>query len=333
MKAFVTGAAGFIGSHLCERLIFDGHEVVGFDDLSNGKITNLDYIIKHPKFHMCLGDVVTGNITDSSMPWKALDDIDWVFHLAAKADIVPSIERPLDYHKTNVNGTIKTIEAARKWKVKKFVYAASSSCYGLAEQFPTPETYPCNPSHPYGLTKLIGESYVMHWGQVYKVPVISLRLFNVYGPRHRTSGAYGAVFGTWLAQLANNKPITVVGDGEQKRDFTYVTDVVDAFIKAAECPEHGMVLNVGSGGTYSVNHLADLLDAKDRVVVERRNGEPEVTFADTARIHEVFGWSPKVSFKEGVGRLRHLIPEYKNAPLWTKEKIEKATEEWHRYMR
>lgn len=323
MRAFVTGACGFIGSHLCEALVNQGHEVVGLDDLSNGKISNVESLKSNPNFHLILGDAVTGTFFDGDMP----DQVDWFFHLAAKADIVPSIERPLEYHKTNVQGTIKALEAARKMRVKKFVYAASSSCYGIPDEYPTREETKCDPQYPYALTKYVGEQYALHWHRVYRLPVVSLRLFNVYGPRHRTSGAYGAVFGVFLAQLANNQPLTVVGDGHQARDFTYVSDVADAFVKAAQSDASGVAINIGTGKPQSVNRLINLLGGKTAAIPDRP-GEPRQTCASTGRARALLGWRASTSFENGVAIMRNEIHRYKDAPLWTPEKIKQATKPW-----
>lgn len=324
MKVFVTGAAGFIGSHLCDKLIELGHQVIGVDDLSSGKLSNLDGVIQNKNFHFLLGSIINGAVSSGEAD---LDDIDWFFHLAAKADIVPSIERPVDYHNTNVNGTVKSLEIARKLKAKKFIYAASSSCYGIPDYFPTVESDDCNPQYPYALTKYVGEQYVLHWAKIYGLKAISLRLFNVFGPRSRTSGAYGAVFGVFLSQLANGYPLTVVGDGKQSRDFTYVSDVVDAFIRSAESNEQG-VFNVGSGGHYSINHLLGLLGDPATTALPKRPGEPDKTFASIGKIRSRIGWAPKVKFEEGVERMKAIMDHYKSAPLWTKEKIEMATKPW-----
>jgi UDP-glucose 4-epimerase len=257
--------------------------------------------------------------------------VDWVFHLAALADIVPSIQRPLEYYRSNVTGTIAVLEAARSGGAKKFVYAASSSCYGFAEIFPTPETAKISPQYPYALTKFLAEEITLHWGQVYRLPVLSLRLFNVYGPRSRTSGTYGAVFGVFLAQRINGKPLTVVGDGTQTRDFTFVTDVARAFLAAALSDCRGEVFNVGSGGTYSVNTLVKLIGGPV-ALIPKRPGEPDCTFADISKIRTRLGWEPQVSFEEGVNRLLESIDDWRMAPVWTPESIEEATKEWFTYL-
>ena len=326
MKCLVTGAAGFIGSHLCERLLVDGHQVIGFDNLSNGHLSNIKSILSHPNFYFQSGD-----ITDVSV-LVAMEDIDWCFHLAGLADVVPSIEAPTLYHKANVTGTINVLEAARCAKVKRFIYAASSSCYGIPDKYPTPEQAEIRPMYPYALTKYLGEQYVLHWAKTYKLPALSLRLFNVYGPRARTNGTYGAVFGVLLSQLANCKPLTVVGDGEQTRDFTFVTDVVDAFVKAAESNLCGVTMNVGSGRHHSVNKLIELLGAEDVEHIPDRPGEPRTTFANTAMIRLALGWEPRVSFEDGVAQMKANLLQYKDAPLWTKETIKEATKSWFEYL-
>ena len=325
-RAIVTGGAGFIGSHLVERLIADGHTVTVLDDFSTGRMENLDQVKDNPRLLIHRVDV------SSYREIKQLfEGADWVFHLAALADIVPSIQQPLAYHKANVDGTIAVLEAARAAGVSRFVYAASSSCYGVPDEFPTPETAPIRTMYPYALTKYLGEQYLLHWNKIYKLPCVSLRLFNVYGPRARTTGAYGAVFGVFLAQKLAGKPFTVVGDGTQMRDFTFVTDVVEALVRAAESEIEGEVLNVGSGNTYSVNHLVSLLGG-DVVHVSKRPGEPDCTFADISKISHMLGWQPKVRFEDGVRIMLQNIDHWRDAPVWDEKSIAEATQDWFRYL-
>ncbi len=226
MKAVVTGGAGFIGSHLVERLVLEGYDVLVIDNLSTGHIENLDSL----KSKITFEDV---DISETGSWRNLFDDASYVFHLAALADIVPSIQSPRKYFESNVDGTFNILEAIKDKKIKKLVYSASSSCYGLPTIYPTPEDAKIDPMYPYALTKFLGENLVMHWSKVYKIPSVSLRFFNVYGPRSRTSGTYGAMFGVFLAQKLAKKPFTIVGDGSQTRDFTFVTDVVDAIVCAA----------------------------------------------------------------------------------------------------
>lgn len=319
MKCVVTGAAGFIGSHLCERLIEEGHDVLGIDNMSNGKMDNLESLRSQKRFRLRTADI-------NDKYWD-MPPTDVIFHLAAKADIVPSITQPLDYHETNVNGTLTMLEHARRTKAK-FIYAASSSCYGDNPPIPTKETGPCNPRYPYALTKRVGEQYVLHWGRVYKLNVTSMRLFNVYGPRARTNGTYGAVFGTFLAQLANGKPVTIVGEGNQTRDFTFVSDVVDALVKATRYNRSGAIFNIGSGDPRSILSLAQNLGAGEKVFLPERPGEPEVTHANNSKAQKEIGWSPKVSFEEGCEIMKGLINQFKDAPVWTSDKIAEATAPW-----
>ncbi|WP_246338290.1 GDP-mannose 4,6-dehydratase [Azospirillum oleiclasticum] len=305
----------------------DGFEVIGIDNFANGNPGNIARAAENPRFSFLQADVA-----DHDVIAPAFEGVDRVFHLAALADIVPSIERPLGYHRANVDGTVSVLEAARLAGAKRFVYAASSSCYGLAKEFPTPETATVAPAYPYALTKWMGECCVTHWNQVYGLPTVSLRLFNVYGPRARTSGTYGAVFGVFLAQKLAGKPFTVVGDGTQTRDFTFVSDVVAAFAAAGGSDLSGEIMNVGSGGTHAVNRLVELLGGPV-VHIPKRPGEPDCTFADTARIRERLGWRPRVSFEQGVGVMLEHIEDWREAPVWDQGTIADATRSWFRYLK
>ncbi len=325
-RAIVTGGAGFIGSHLVERLLADGHEVTVLDNFSTGRIENLDGARGNPRLTVQRAEVSN---YDEIKPFFA--GIDWVFHLAALADIVPSIQQPLRYHRANVDGTIAVLEAARAGGVKRLLYTASASCYGIPEQIPTPETAAIKTEYPYAFTKYVGEQYVLHWNKVYQLPCVSLRLFNAYGPRSRTTGAYGAVFGVFLAQKLAGKPFTVVGDGTQTRDFTFVTDIADAFVRAAESQVTGEIFNVGSGGSYSVNRLVELLGG-NVVHIPKRPGEPDSSFADITKIKRVLGWQPRVSFEKGVSVMLEHIEQWRSAPLWDEKSIAEATRDWFAYL-
>ncbi|MEW5769662.1 MAG: SDR family oxidoreductase [Pseudomonadota bacterium] len=326
MKALVTGGAGFIGSHLTELLIGRGHQVVVVDNLCSGSLQHLEPVAGHPDLAVHELD-----IRDAAALAPLLAGVDWVFHLAGLADIVPSIEMPQEYYSTNVTGTFNLLEASRAAGVKRFVYAASSSAYGIPEVYPTPEDTPIRPKYPYALTKYMGEELALHWQQVYGLPVVSLRLFNVYGPRARASGVYGAVFKVFLAQKLNGRPYTVVGDGTQTRDFTYVTDVAEAFLAAAESSVAGEAINIGSGGHYSVNRLVELLGGPVQYI-PKRPGEPDCTFADVTRARTLLGWQARVSFEEGVARMLERIEEWREAPVWNADSIGEATRSWFHFL-
>jgi UDP-glucose 4-epimerase len=325
-KVIVTGGAGFIGSHLTERLLKDGNHVIVLDNFSTGRPQNL----AHLKNNSAL-EVHQVDIADERVIRPYFKGIEWVFHLAALADIVPSIQRPLDYHHANVDGTVSVAECARQEGVKRLLYTASSSCYGIPDSYPTTETAAIRPQYPYALTKNLGEQIALHWGQIYNLPVMSLRLFNVYGPRSRTSGTYGAVFGVFLAQKLAGKPFTVVGDGTQTRDFTFVTDVVDAFCCAAQSQVRGEICNVGSNGAYSVNRLVELLGG-DVVHLPKRPGEPDCTQADITKIKTILKWKPRVSFEDGVRIMLENIDYWRAAPVWDPDSIAKATTEWFAFL-
>ncbi len=327
MKSIVTGGLGFIGGHLVEQLAALGHMVVALDYIPAGTKRKIDKV-KHKNVSYHDVDITKAELIDNPI----FKDVDWVFHLAGRSDIVPSITNPVAYHAVNVTGTVHVLEAARKNCVKRFVYAASSSCYGFPDVFPTSETAQVKPEYPYALTKWMGEQYVLHWARVYKLPTISLRFFNVFGPRSRVSDDYGPVFSTFIPQLLASAPFTVVGDGSQSRDFTFVTDVADACISAASSDVVGEVFNVGSGGTYTINHLVKLLGGGNVVNMPKRPGEPDKTHADITKIKKMLGWKPKISFEEGVKIVLSQKEYWKNAPVWSAIDIQKATKDWFTYL-
>lgn len=325
-KSAVTGGGGFIGSHVVDHLVAAGHDVVVIDNFSTGRPENLAHHRGTPHVR-----VVQADVADAARITPELHGVRWMFHVAALADIVPSIQHPEAYVRANVMGTLGALEAARAVGVERFVYSASSSCYGIPDVYPTAETAPLRPEYPYALSKVMGEELVLHWARVYRLPVVSVRYFNVYGPRSRTSGTYGAVFGVFLAQKLHGHAFTVVGDGTQTRDFVFVTDVARANLAAAEADCSGEVFNVGTGRPQSVNRLVELLGGPV-VHVPKRPGEPDVTHADIAKIRRGLGWEPKVSFEEGVATILQQIDYWREAPLWTVEKISEATRDWFRYL-
>jgi UDP-glucose 4-epimerase len=325
IKYIVTGGAGFIGSHLVEALIKKRKKVVILDNLSTGRIDNIKKFKKNLRFIKC-------DISKEGKWMREFRGRCVVFHLAALADIVPSIENPIKYFDSNVKGALNILNACRKAKIMKFVYSASSSCYGIPKNYPTKENEKINPKFPYALTKKMGEDLVMHWAEVYKIPVISLRLFNVYGTRSRTSGTYGAMFGVFLAQKLAKKPYTIVGNGKQTRDFTYVSDVVSAFIKASKSNLNKEILNVGSGKTVSILEIIKLLKG-NKIHIKKRPGEPDCTFANIKTIKQKLNWRPKIDIKQGIKFLLNDINYWKKAPVWTPKKINNATKLWFKHLK
>jgi UDP-glucose 4-epimerase len=323
MKILVTGGAGFIGSHLVERLVSDGHKVTVLDNFVSGKIENLVLVKEKTMVINC--DIRSEGIEEHFV------GIDVVFHLAALADIVPSITAPFEYMEVNVIGTTRILEAARKADVKRFIYVASSSCYGIPSEFPTKETCPPDPQYPYALSKYLGELAFFHWLKLYDLSGLSLRLFNVYGPRARTSGNYGAVLGVFLGQKRTKLPLTIVGDGTQVRDFTYVSDVVEALVLAGESNATGMAINIGTSNPTSVNRLAQLIGG-ETVFIPKRPGEPDQTNANNKLALDVLKWAAEVSIEEGVRQVLNQPESWGDAPSWTPEQIAQQTATWFKYL-
>ena len=289
MRALVTGGAGFIGSNLVDRLINDGHEVVIVDNMSTGKDENIN-----PKAEIWCVD-----IADVDEDWDEIfEGVDVVFHTAAKARVQPSIKNPVEFDKTNVGGLINMLDCSRRLGVKRFIYSSSSSVYGNVETIPTPESHKLNPISPYALQKLIGEQYCKLFSELYGLETVCLRYFNVYGERQLLEGAYCLVMGIFARQKLLGEPMTIRGDGEQRRDFTYVGDVVDANVRCMDYPLelNGDVFNIGNGDNRSVNQIADMIGGS-RVNVEPVI-EPKETLADNNKAKKILNWNPTTKIEE-----------------------------------
>lgn len=308
MKYTVIGGAGFIGSHLVDSLIEDNHEVIVFDNMSSGNPDNLNTKAKH--FHVDPTYFNTDIANKIPVYREAISHAagsDVIFHLAARARVQPSIEDPIGTNRANVDSTLGALEFCKNIQARRFVYSASSSAYGDADVFPTPEDHPTNPKSPYGLQKLIGEHYCKVYSECYGMDTVSLRYFNVYGERAANDGAYALVMGTFFDQKLHGRPLTITGDGEQKRDFTYVLDVVNANILAAKCDQKfsGDVFNIGNGDNRTVNQIADLIGGKKEYIEERM--EPKQTLADISKAKEVLGWEPSMSVEEWIPKYKKVL--------------------------
>ena len=303
MRILVTGGAGFIGSHLVDRLIKENHKVIVIDNLTTGKEENIN---PQAEFYNL-------DIYDFEKIKPLFEKIDFVFHLAAIPQILVSIKDPVETSKVNILGTINVFKAAIEAKVKRVIFASSSSVYGNQEKLPLKENMRPNPVNPYALQKLVGEQFAKLFTKLYRIPIISLRYFNVYGPRININSDYSSVIGKFLKQKAEGKPLTIFGNGEQTRDFCYIDDVVDATIKAMKSKKlkGGEVINIGSGKSYSINYLANLIGGK-RKYLTPREGDVKHTQADITLAKKLFTWQPKVSFEEGLRRVKE----------WFKKKIQ-----------
>ena len=314
MKCVVTGGAGFVGSNLVDELISQGHEVVVIDNLCNGKKENINpnATFIEADLNCCRQGTYPSSVykqfpcpsRDTELVENAIKDSHVIFHLAALARVQPSIEDPVSFNDSNVGGTLNILMIAKKLGIKRFVYSASSSAYGNAKIFPTPESHPTNPLSPYGLQKLIGEQYCKVFAICYGLETVCLRYFNVFGERQSLDGAYCLVMGIFANQKLQGKPMTIVGDGEQRRDFTYVGDIVRANILASKSDRvgYGEVINIGNGDNRSVNQLADLIGGPREYIESRL--EPKQTLADNKKALDLLGWSPTVTLEE-------WVPKYK----------------------
>lgn len=329
MKVLITGGAGFIGSHLADFLINKKKikKIIVLDNIQDGTLKNLKKSSKSKKFHFYKRDIK--NYEKINNLFKG---IDVVFHLAALSDVVPSIEEPIEYLETNIMGTVNVLESMRKNNVKKIVYAASSSCYGIPKKYPTNEKAEIKPLYPYSFSKNIGEQTIQHWSKTYKIDFVSLRLFNVYGTRSRTNSAYGAALGVFLKQKLSKHPFTIIGDGKQKRDFIYISDVVKAFYLSLNKNIKNQIFNVGSGNPRSVNEMVNILEG-NKIYIPKRPGEPNITHANISKISSKLRWKPKITLEKGLKIVLENIFYWQKAPLWTKNKIKVATKNWFKYLK
>ncbi len=295
MRVVVTGGSGFIGGHLVKRLLSDGHMVQLIERYTPEKKQLLHKIFGRNQI-----SVVWTDISTHASLTSYLHGVDWVFHLAGQLNIFDV--DPLLFHKANINATIHMLEASRCAGESRFIYPASASCYGDAKTYPTKETAPAQLKYPYALTKYVGEQYVLHWGRVYKLPVVSLRVANVYGlplyqPRH-----WGAVT-SFVTQMLNGGPFQVRGNGKQSRDYIFVDDVVDALIRAASSEVAGEIINIGTGVETTINDVLAILGGGEVQRLPERHEEIFRMCVDNSKAAIMLGWNPKVSFAEGVRRV------------------------------
>ena len=292
MKAIVTGGAGFIGSHLVNELVKKKYKVVVLDNLSSGTLKNLKSVKDKIKFFKC-------DLSKNKNLGKYFNKADYIFHLAGLVQNSPNKTNLKKYYQANVLGTLNVLNAARNTKIKKFIYAASASCYGNPNEIPTSEKAEINPLSPYAKTKWISERIVMDWFKNYKFPTVSLRFFNVYGSRARIDGPYSGVIGIFIKQKKNKKPFTIVGNGKQTRSFVHVSDVVKAILKAGKCKAKGEIFNVGSQTSIEINKIAKILGGK-KINLPQRKGETKYSSANIKKIKKVLNWKPTVSIKSGL---------------------------------
>lgn len=329
MNVLITGGAGFVGSHLVDYLVSREKikKIIILDNLKDGSLKNLKKSINSKKVFFYKKD-----IRQFKKIKNLFRGINLVFHLGALSDVVPSIEEPIKYLDTNIMGTVNILESMRKNNVKKIIYAASSSCYGLPIKFPTDEKEIIKPMYPYALSKNLGEQVIEHWSKTYKIDYVSLRLFNVYGTRSRTNSAYGAALGVFLKQKLSNYPFTIIGDGKQRRDFIHVNDVVKAFYLSIKKSVKNVVINVGSGRPRSVLDMVNILQGK-KIFIPKRPGEPDTTHAKINKAQLILAWKPSISLETGLKDVLKNIDYWKKAPLWTAAKIKSATKNWFKYLK
>ena len=293
MKYVVVGGAGFIGSHIVDKLVEQNHEVVIIDNLSTGKMENVN-----PKASVEYIDI--SNVNECPNMVEIMSGADALFLLAAKARVQPSIENPVEYEINNTIGTLNVLKCASDAGVRRVVYSASSSAYGNTEKLPSKESDPVNPLSPYGAQKYYGEVMCKMFSEVYGLETVSLRYFNIYGERQNVGGAYAMVIGIFADQKLRGEIMTINGDGEQRRDFTYVGDVVNANILASKSEKvgNGEVINIGNGDNRSINDIADMIGG-ERIHREPVI-EPKETLADNSLAEKLLGWKPTQNIEDWV---------------------------------
>jgi len=292
MIALVTGGAGFIGSHLVEELVRRKYKVIVLDNLSTGSLKNLKSVKNKIKF-------IKSDLSKKKKLKKIFKGVDYIFHLAGLSQASDSIKKPKVYYKNNVTGTINILNSIRNLKIKKFIYSASASCYGNSKAIPTSEKAKIQMLTPYAFTKWKSEQIIMHHSYKYKLPAISLRLFNVYGTRSKVSGVYSAVISIFLKQKIEKKPLTIVGDGMQTRSFVYISDVISAIIKASKSKMNKGIFNVGSEKSIKIIKIAQLFNGK-KIYLPKRSGDPKHSFADIKKIKKQLKWKPEISINKGI---------------------------------
>lgn len=304
MRYLVTGGAGFIGSNIVDELVRRGHDVVVFDNLSTGKEQNLAGVRKKIDFR-------AESIIDLAAVQSASKGADYVIHLAARTSVPRSVENPLDTNSVNIDGTLNVLVAARDAKVRRFVYAASSSAYGETPTLPKTETMQPAPISPYGLTKYVGEIYAQVFGRVYGLENASVRFFNVFGPRQDPTSQYSGVLSRFMLAVIEGKQPVIYGDGEQSRDFTYIDNIVDETLRACEAKgASGMVFNGGTGTRITLNEVLKLLEKTAGKKIEAKYDPPRAgdirdSQADVSLAHKILGYKPQVHFEEGLKRTWH----------------------------
>ena len=304
-KAIVTGGAGFIGSHLAERLVELGHQVIIIDDLSSGKIENMDKLLSGKK-----AEFIQGSITDISLLKRLFKDADYVFHLAAVTSVPRSIDNPQASHEVNVNGTLNVLMAARDNSVRRLVLASSAAVYGDTPTLPQKENMTPRPLSPYAVAKLVGEYYCQVFTGIYNLPSVCLRYFNVYGPRQDVNSAYAAVIPRFIQDVRQGNAPVIFGDGEQTRDFAFVKDVVEANILAVQSDITG-IFNIGGGESVTINRLAELIvelvgSHVKPIYREPRPGDIKYSLADISRAR-AFGFKPEYNLKQGLAETIRLL--------------------------